>query len=148
MLLPMDERWFAFWKMRRNGTPNVTTANLLGITRQAVSKALLITDRKVESALRDMAQANQIEIEKINIERGILLGHSVPLRTGAIIFISEKYRIQVWYDHKGDCGTCRRYAECIEMLWDYANELGIRIGKTADPSEMAVELFTKVKAMI
>jgi len=147
MLLAMDEKQFAFWKMRRSGTPNITTANLLGISRQAVSKAILVMDRKIESALRDMAQANQIAIEKINVERGILLGLSIPIQTAAIIFISEKHGIQVWYDHDGECGTCQRYTECIELLWDYSAELGIRLEKTADPTKMAEELFMKVKAM-
>ena len=148
MLLPMDEKQFAFWKMRRSGTPNITIANLLGISRQAVSKALLAMDGKIESALRDMAQSNQIAIDAINTERGILLGRSVPLQIPALIFISEKHGVQVWYDHEGDCGTCQRYTGCIELLWDYATELGIRIEKTAHPTKMAEELFTKVKAML
>ena len=148
MLLPMDEKQFAFWKMRRSGTPNITIANLLGISRQAVSKALLVMDGKVESALRDMALSNQIAIDTINAERGILLGLSIPFQTAAIIFVSEKHGVQVWYDHDGDCGTCQRFTECIELLWDYATELGIRIEKSADPTKMAEELFTKVKALI
>jgi len=148
MLLPMDEKQFVFWKMRRNGTPNITIANLLGISRQAVSKALLVMDGKIESALRDMARSNQIMIDKINAERGILLGLSIPLQTAAIIFVSEKHGVQVWYDHDGDCGTCQRFTECIELLWDYATELGIRIEKSADPTKMADELFEKVKAMV
>ena len=78
MLLPLDEKQFAFWKMRRSGTPNITIANLLGISRQAVSKALLVMDEKIESTLREMAQANQIAIEKINAERGVLIGRSIP----------------------------------------------------------------------
>ena len=145
MLLPMDEKQFAFWKMRRGGTPNITIANLLGISRQAVSKALLVMDGKIESALREMAQANQIAIEKINTERGILIGRSIPFQTAAIIFVSEKHGMQVWYEHDGDCGTCQRYTECIELLWDYATELSIRIEKTADPTKMAEVLFAKVK---
>jgi len=95
-----------------------------------------------------MAQANQIAIERINAERGVLLGRSIPFQTAAIIFVSEKHGVQVWYEHDGDCGTCQRYTECIELLWDYATELGIRIEKTADPTKMAEELFTKVKAMV
>ncbi len=148
MHLPMDEKQFAFWKMRRSGTPNITIANLLGISRQAVSKALLAMDGKIDVALRDMAQSNQIAIDAINTERGILIGRSIPLQIPAIIFISEKHGVQVWYDHEGDCGTCQRYTGCIELLWDYATELGIRIEKTADPTKMAEELFTKVKAMV
>jgi hypothetical protein len=148
MPLPMDDKQFAFWKMRRSGTPNITIANLLGISRQAVSKAILVMDEKIESALRDMARSNQIAIDTINAERGILLGQSIPFQTTAIIFVSGKHGVQVWYDHDGDCGTCQRYTECIELLWDYATELGIRIEKTADPTKMAEELFTKVKALI
>ncbi len=134
--------------MRRSGTPNITIANLLGISRQAVSKALLVMDGKIESALREMANANQISIDKINAERGILIGRSIPFQTAAIIFVSEKYGVQVWYEHDGDCGTCQRYTECIELLWNYANELGFKIEKTADPTKMADELFMKVKAMV
>jgi hypothetical protein len=148
MLLPMNDKQFGFWRMRRSGTPNITIANMVGISRQAVSKALLIMDEKINSALREMAQANQIAIERINAERGVLLGRSIPFQTAAIIFVSEKHGVQVWYEHDGDCGTCQRYTECIELLWDYATELGIRIEKTADPTKMAEELFTKVKAMV
>jgi len=148
MLLPMDDKQFAFWKMRRSGTPNITIANLLGISRQAVSKGILVMEEKIESALRDMAQSNQIAIDTINAERGILLGQSIPFQTAAIIFVSGKHGVQVWYDHDGNCGTCQRYTECIELLWDYATELGIRIEKTADPTKMAEELFTKVKALV
>ena len=148
MLLPMDEKQFAFWKMRRSGTPNITIANLLGISRQAVSKALLVMDEKIELALREMAQANQIAIDTINTERGILIGRSIPFQTPAIIFVSQKHGVQVWYEHDGECGTCQRFTDCIELLWDYATELSIRIEKTADPTKMAEELFTKVKAMV
>jgi hypothetical protein len=148
MPLPLDEKQFAFWKMRRNGTPNITIANLLGITRQAVSKALLAMDGKINSALREMAQANQIVIEQINPERGVLVGRSIPFKTAAIIFVSERHGVQVWYEHEGDCGTCQKYTECIELLWNYATELGIRIEKTTDPTQMAEELFMKVKAMV
>ena len=148
MLLPTNDKQFGFWKMRRSGTPNITIANLLGISRQAVSKALLVMDEKIELALRDMAQANQIAIEKINTERGILVGRSIPFQTAAIIFVSDRHGMQVWYEHEGDCGVCQRYTECIELLWDYATELGIRIEKTADPTKMAEELFTIVKAMV
>ena len=148
MLLPMNEKQFEFWRMRRNGSSNITIANLLGISRQAVSRALLVMDEKIGSTLREMAQANQIAIEKVNSERGILIGRSIPFQAAAIIFVSEKHGMQVWYEHDGDCGACQRYTECIELLWDYATELGIRIERTADPTKMAEELFAKVKAVV
>ena len=147
MPLPVNEKQFEFWKMRRRGTSNITIANVLGISRQAVSKALLLMDEKIESTLREMANANQIAIGKINAERGVLLGRSIPFQTAAIIFVSEKHGVQVWYEHEGDCGACQRYTECTELLWDYATELGMKIRQTADPTKMAEELFEKVRAM-
>jgi hypothetical protein len=148
MLLPTKEKQFGFWAMRRSGVPNIAIANRLGISRQAVSRALLVMDGKIGTALREMANANQIAVEGINTERGILLGRSIPFQTAAIVFVSEKHGVQVWYEHDGDCGACQRYTECIELLWDYAAELGIRLEKTADPTTMADELFGKVKAMV
>ena len=148
MFLTTDDKQFGFWALRRSGESNIGIANRFSISRQAVSRALLLMNEKIETTLREMAQANQIAIGKINAERGILLGRSIPFQTAAIIFVSEKHGIQVWYEHDGDCSACQRYTECIELLWDYATELGVRIEKTADPTKMAEELFAKVKAMV
>jgi hypothetical protein len=148
MFLTTNDKQFGFWALRRSGVPNIGIANRFGISRQTVSRALLLMDEKIETTLSEMAQANQIAIEKINAGRGILIGRSIPFQTAAIIFVSEKHGMQVWYEHDGDCGSCQRYTECIELLWDYANELGIRIEKTADPTKMAEELFEDVKALL
>ena len=148
MFLTTNDKQFGFWVRRRNGESNIGIATRFGISRQAVSRALLLMDEKIESTLREMAQANQISVGKINAERGVLLGRSIPFQTAAIIFVSEKHGVQVWYEHDGDCGTCQRYTECIELLWDYATELGVKIEKTADPTKMAEELFTKIKEML
>ena len=128
--------------------PNITIATNFGISRQAVSKALLTIDGKIETALREMAKANKIAIVRINPQMGVLFGHSVPLGVDAILFVSGKHGVQVWYEHDGDCGTCEQYAECIELLWSYADELDIVLNRTADPTKMAEELFAKVKEMV
>ncbi len=148
MQLTTNDKQFGFWTLRRSGVPNIAIANKLGISRQAVSRALILMDEKIGSTMSEMAQSNQIAIEKINPERGVLIGRSIPFKTAAIIFVSEKHGVQVWYEHDGDCGSCQRYTGCIELLWDYAQELGIRLENTADPTKMAEELFEKVKAMI
>jgi predicted transcriptional regulator len=148
MNLSVDEKWFAFWTMRRRGTANIAIANLLGISRQAVSKALHSIDGKIESALRDMARANRIQIEKIDVERGVLLGRSIPFQANAYIFVSEKHGMQVWYEHDGDCKACDEFTRCIEFVWDFASELGITIEKTADPTKMAEELLTKIRESV
>jgi transcriptional regulator len=145
MFLPTNEKQFGFWKMRRTGMSNISIANQLGITRQGVSQALRQMDDKIESSLREMARANHIRIEKIDVEKGVLFGRSVPFRTDAFIFVSDRHGMQVWYDHEGDCASCDQYTQCIEFLWDFAAELGIKIEKTSDPTKMAEELLAKIR---
>jgi hypothetical protein len=145
MFLPTKEKQFGFWKMRRSGMSNISIANQMGITRQGVSQALRLMDDKVDSALREMARANRIQIEKVDTEKGILFGRSVPFQTRAYIFVSDKHGMQVWYEHEGDCGSCDQFVHCTEFIWDFARELGIRIKKTADPTKMAEELLEKIR---
>ena len=148
MSLPLNDRQFAFWRLRRTGLPNVGIANRFSISRQAVSKALLAMDRKVEETLLEMAHANQIDVERLNAEKGVLFGRSVPFNAAAIVFVSADRGVQVWYEHEGDCGACPRYARCIELLWDDADELGIALTKTDDPTRMADELFAKLREIV
>jgi transcriptional regulator len=145
MFLPTNEKQFGFWKMRRSGMSNVSIANLVGITRQGVSQALLVMNEKIEASLREMAKANRIQVEKIDVEKGVLFGRSIPFRTNAYIFVSEKHGLQVWYEHDGDCISCKEFTKCIEFIWDFAAELGIKLEKTADPTKMAEELLAKIR---
>ena len=144
----MNEKQFGFWKMRRSGMSNITIANLVGITRQGVFQALLAMDEKIDASLREMARANRIQIEKIDGELGVLFGKSIPFQKAAFIFVSEKHGMQVWYEHDGDCGSCDEYTKCIEFIWDFAAELGIKIEKTADPTKMAEELLAKIREKV
>ena len=148
MFLPIDEKQFKFWKLRRDGLPNINIARSFNISRQAVSRALISMDKRIEDTLLEMAQANQIEVDKLNAERGILFGHSVPFGTNAIIFVSEKHGVQVWYEHEGDCNACARYTQCIELLWDIAGEMKVKLERTDDPTKLADELFGKLRGMV
>ena len=147
MFLPLNDRQFEFWRLRRNGIISIDIARLFNISKQAVSKALLTMDERIEKTLIEMAHANQIEVEKINMERGILFGHSVPFNASAIIFVSAKHGIQVWYEHEGNCNACNRYTQCVELLWDFADEMKLRLEKTDDPTKLAEELFEKLRGL-
>ncbi|WAI00215.1 hypothetical protein [Methanogenium organophilum] len=148
MSLSLSDRQFEFWRLRREGLANIHIAEQFRISRQAVSKALLSVEEKVEKTLLEMAHANQIEVERYNAEKGILFGRSVPFNAGAIIFILAKHGVQVWYEHEGDCGSCTRYRECIELLWDFADELHVSLMQTDDPTRLADELFSKLREMV
>lgn len=145
MFLPLNDKQFEFWRLRRSGLPNINIARLFKISKQAVSRALITMEERIEKTLLEMAQANQIEVENVNMERGILFGHSVPFKTSTIIFVSSKHGMQVWYKHEGNCGACTRYAQCIELLWDFADEMKVKLEKTDDPTKLAEELFEKLR---
>ncbi len=147
MFLPVNDKQFEFWRLRRSGLPNINIARLFDISKQAVSRALLTMNERIEKTLLEMARANQIEVESMNAERGILFGRSVPFNVNAIIFISAKHGMQVWYEHEGNCGACSRYTKCIELLWDFADEMKLRLEKTDNPTKLADELFEKLKRL-
>ena len=76
MPLPTNDNQFGFGKIQRRGTSPITIAHLPGISRQVVSRTLMVMEGTIESALRGLAQSNHIVIEKISNEQGILLGRS------------------------------------------------------------------------
>ena len=145
MFIRVGDKQFKFWNLRRTGLLNIDIARTFNISRQAVSRALLTMDEHIEKTLLEMAQANQIEVKRINAERGILFGHSIPFNAPAIVFVSGKHGVQVWYEHEGDCGACSRYTQCIELMWDFADEMNIKLEKTDDPTKLAEELFGKLR---
>lgn len=147
MFLPLNDKQFEFWKLRRSGLLSINIARSFNISKQAVSRALLTMDERIEKTLLEMARANQIEVEKVNIKHGILFGHSIPFNASAIIFVSAKHGMQVWYEHEGNCGACTRYAQCIELLWDFADEMKIKLERTDDPTKLAEELFEKLRGL-
>ncbi|HIE31477.1 MAG TPA: hypothetical protein EYP67_03730 [Methanosarcinales archaeon] len=148
MFLPLNERQFEFWRMRRDGMAGAEIARSFSVSRQSVSKALQGMDSKISRVLMEMARSNQIEIRKVSFERGVLFGRSVQLNTDAIIFVSAKHGVQVWYWHDGDCSGCSRSHECRELLRDYASEIGIALAGSEMPAEMADELFHKLEGML
>lgn len=147
MFLPLNDKQFEFWRLKRNGLPNINIARSFKISKQAVSRALITMDERIEKTLLEMARSNQIEVERVNSERGILFGHSVPFNASAIIFVSAKHGMQVWYEHEGNCCACNRYTQCIELLWDFADEMKIKLEKTDDPTKLADELFEKLRRL-
>lgn len=125
--------------------PNINIAHSFNISRQAVSRALITMDERMDRTLLEMAKANHIEVVRKNAELGILFGRSVPLNVNAIIFISAKHGVRVWYEHQGNCGECDRYTQCMELLWDFADEMDIKLETSNDPTMLAEELFAKLR---
>ncbi|KAF1073211.1 hypothetical protein [Methanogenium sp. MK-MG] len=84
----MTDRQFEFWRLRRDGIANIRIAEQFHISRQAVSKALLTMEGKVEKTLLEMAHANQIEVQRYNVKKGVLFGRSVPFNAATHLILA------------------------------------------------------------
>ena len=140
----LTERLFDIWDLRRIGMPQVDIAKRLGISRQAVSQALEDATGRVNKALTEQAQISKIEIESIDATNGLLSGWSREFSVKAVISVSRRDGLQVWYEHEADCAHCNRYSACQSYLFRAAKERGMTLTKdqkNLPPSKLAQLLF-------
>jgi transcriptional regulator with XRE-family HTH domain len=136
-----------FWRLRFEGFTQAEISRKMGVTRQTVNKALSVVDSKVAKALLEAAQLNRVEIRKIDVERGFLLGRSLSLGMETLITFSDENGIQVWYRGEGRCSECELLESCREKLLAEARLRGIDLAKEAEtmqPSKLADLLFEKI----
>jgi hypothetical protein len=117
------------------------------VTRQTVNKTFNAIDSNVSRALLDAAQINRIEINRVDAEKGYLLGRSPSLGMEVLVTFSERNGIQVWYRGEGGCSECSWRSSCRQTLLIEAEERGIQLPEEAEdvePSELAETLFKKI----
>ncbi len=142
-------RLFAIWDLNRGGLAQTSIASKLGITRQAVNQALQEASEKVTRALTETAVINKIMAESIDPFQGILIGWSREFSVKAVISITKRDGMQVWYEHVADCIHCNRFDSCHGYLMRYAKERNLRLSKEEKklvPSKLAQLLFGMNKA--
>ena len=135
------------WGLKSNGLPEATIARKLNVTRQTVHKALDTANTKVGEALEETARINKIDVEKINPDKGFLLGYSAHFKTQAFVTFSAKNGVQVWYKHEGNCEKCRKLQTCRETLLAEAKDRNFLILDDTSkilPSQLAEALFAKI----
>ena len=135
------------WDLKSSGLPEATIARKLNITRQSVHEALDNANNKIGEALEETAKINKIETQKIDPDKGFLLGYSSHFNTQAFITFSAKNGVQVWYKHEGDCEKCNKLQTCRETLLSEAKDRNfLLLDDTSKilPSKLAEALFTKI----
>lgn len=139
----LTPRMVRFWSLRRKGHTQAKIANQLGITRQTVNKAFNAIDSRLSKGLMNVAKANRIQIRGMDVEKGILTGHSQAWDTRVMVLFSERKGIQVLYDH-----DCRCEPSCAETFMEEAEDWGIEIPKnTESPAEALDVLFEAVEGV-
>jgi len=140
----LTPRLFDIWDMARTGLQQIDIAERLDISRQAVNQALQEATAKVTKALTETATINKIAVESIDSSSGLLTGWSREFSVRAVISVTKRDGMQVWYEHVADCGHCTRYYACMAYLSRSAKERGIKLTreqKKLTPSKLAQLLF-------
>jgi hypothetical protein len=135
------------WDLKSSGVPEASIARQLNVTRQTVHQTLGTANIKLTEALEETAKLNKIEIQKIDPDKGFLLGYSSHFKTQTFITFSAKNGVQVWYKHKGDCEKCKKLETCRETLLAEAKDRNFLILDDTTkilPSKLAEALIAKI----
>jgi len=145
-MMGLTKRQAVLWRLRSLGFSVSEIARRLGISRQAVHKNLQAIESKVYRGLISTANTIRIEIRKIDIEKGYLVGWSPGLNMDVYITFSTKNGIQVWFKHEGECRKCPLRDECRKIILSEAIERNIELPKEPDiePTKLADIFFKKL----
>ena len=136
-----------YWSMRRDGLTQADISRKMNVSRQTVNKAFNAIDSRVSKALLDAAQVNKVEINRLDPEKGFLLGRDPGSGTRVLITFSERNGIQIWYKEESGCSECNERNSCKKTLLIEAEDRGIKLPEKAgdmEPSELAEILFKKI----
>jgi len=136
-----------YWGLRRSGLTQAEISREMNVTRQTVNKTFIAVDSRVSRALLEAAQVNRVEINRVDSERGFLLGRSPSLGIDMLITFSDRNGILVWYRGEGGCSECSWLSSCKQKLLMEAEDRGIQLPEEAEdvePSKLAETLFKKI----
>ena len=134
------------WDLRRLKNKQSEIGRQLGISRQAVHKALQVIDSKVERALTEVADVNKLEVRSLNLVDGIMEAYSPAYRVPVIVSFSRANGLKVWYLYEGNCSKCGHEKTCMRMLDAEAEERGIELSRAdgnLPPTQLALKIFSR-----
>jgi len=142
----LTRREHRIWELRRRRLKQSEISRRLGVTRQAVHKALSVIDSKVETALTEAAEANKLEIKSLNLVDGIMEAYSPAYRVPVIVSLSNVNGLRVWHLYEGNCSQCSQVRACRRMLEAEAEERGIELtreDRRMPPTKLAWKIFSR-----
>lgn len=132
------------WLKRRSKIAPSVIAKELDVSRPFVSQAQKIAEQRIENILLAAAQMNRIRIKHISPEFGFVLGYNPANKSITYITYSPEFRVQVWFDHEGDCHSCELNSECDRILRGLAVEWDLSIPTKMVPTQVAKTLFDMI----
>ncbi len=125
------------------------TANKLDTFKQNIHQTFLMAKSTVSNALLEVAEANRLEVRKVDSDRGILWGYQRWLGCEVVVTYSTKLGVKVWYwNDKAEKVLDKTVLdEARTYLLDFAEERRISInGEQAKqhPAKLAKLVFSQL----
>lgn len=142
----MTVRETDIWELRRNRLNQSEIGRRLGITRQAVHKALGVINSKVERALTEAAETNRLEVRSLDLVEGIMVAYSPAYRIPVVVSLSRANGLKVWHLYEGDCASCSYERSCRRMLLAEAEERGVELtegDRKIPPTHLALKIYSR-----
>lgn len=143
------ENQIEIWAFNRDDLTGREIAQRKKVSPAFVSKTLKRTNNLIKDLLENSARTNKIKIELLSEKLGFARGMSHVFNVKAYITFSPENGVQIWYDHKGDCGSCEEFAECRAGLIQEFKERNIRIPHSKlRPTDLSELLMKKIEEML
>ncbi len=146
-LTPLQSR---VWSLRgAKGVSVSETAKKLDTFKQNVHQTFLMAKSTVSKALLEVAEANRLEVRKVDAERGILWGYQRWLGCEVVVTYSTRLGVKVWYwNDKAEKVLDKTVLdEARTYLLDLAEERGILVNAEESkhhPAKLAKSVFSQL----
>jgi DNA-binding CsgD family transcriptional regulator len=145
---PLSLKQRTVWSLVNKGLSAITIADKLKTTRQFVNQTKLAAEAKLTATLLDVAQANDLQVQKLYPRAGVLLGYHPGLGRKAILTYSTNYGIKVWYwhDRPEEVTNEEFLKQTRTYLLDIAEERRIEVkgAEKMHPAKLAHLIFSEL----
>jgi len=147
----MTPKQITIWSLRRKNESQAEIGRRLGVQRQVIYGALRDIDLKLNRALMEAAQANSLDVRRIDTVNGILEAYSQAYDVPVVVSFSKNNGVHMWYLYEGRCDNCNRVPRCREMLKAEAEERGIKLTEgdlRLRPTQLGRRIFSTLTRTI
>jgi transcriptional regulator len=135
------------WGLKLGGLTESDISRKEEISRQSVHIILDVAREKISQALKEAAEVNRIEIEQMDVMKGVLVGQSLEFGHKVVVTYSPSNGIRIWYAHDDDCRECKLDRSWVKIILKEAQERHIELSDAElrlAPHKLAKLIFSKI----
>jgi len=148
-MLGLTAKQSSVWEVASKGKTLEKTAKELGTSKQNIHQTLRIAQGILSKALLEIADADHLEVKKLDPAAGVLWGYHRLLDNDVVVTFLPKRGVRVWYWTKNieDVKDPRILEDSKRYLLEIAEERGIALSKdqrTSHPAKLAQLIFKEL----